>query len=693
MAAQYFSIFTEQGLALLREAIQNGTKLGITSMSFGDGNGAVPTPQASFTSLVHEVYKTSLNRLAPSSSNANWLEADAVIPSAVGGFNIREVGLWAGNTLVAYANYPATYKPSADQGTAQIKTIRIVLQIDNTANFELKIDASVVMATVEYVNELNQKLIKTVSSVNEMIAIENPTDGTVVCTKSYHQGLNKGGNTYYYDSSQSNSNDGGTVLNGWKSLDPNIKDATFFGAKLDGVTDDTTAVIKALNANGIVSIYGDTVLDRIGFDEGWRIEGKANIKYLRKPNIPCVLDTHTPQNLSKMKAVYVFAIWDLCELLQIKTAGYNTIIHYGYALAQGGNFTKVCNVADALGLKVIINSPNDVPPANDLLLQTRECVIGYYLVDEPQHNNISVSAQDLRISAWRAVTNKLLCTADNGVFGFENPTFSSNFDLVFVDYYYLSDFDDAVNKINAVMSWNELMFKCGNAKIIPCVGLFTDTSKVKNKAKQIKHSQEFFKMSDGALAAFAWDSKTSDPTHVDIVSDQDFYLTAKELNKVFEQKKYDNQAYIFSNGTGISNLLEIYNQSYSGVDIKPFTIIQSEVAIDERRQVFGDKGIAFRNAGGDIALKIKNFGYMAMSFVYRNHVDDTAINLKIYETQDDFYSKNYLSQKSMLHRDGYLVGCQVQQNYSVGLEVIAESTSPYFFKFLSGAVISNSWVN
>ncbi|MEG0529497.1 MAG: hypothetical protein RR578_04100, partial [Bacilli bacterium] len=49
----------------------------------------------------------------------------------------------------------------------------------------------------------------------------------------------------------------------------------------------------------------------------------------------------------------------------------------------------------------------------------------------------------------------------------------------------------------------------------------------------------FFKMSDGALAAFAWDSKTSDPTHVDIVSDQDFYLTAKELNKVFEQKKYD----------------------------------------------------------------------------------------------------------------------------------------------------------
>ncbi|HFE9765952.1 phage tail protein [Acinetobacter pittii] len=153
MAAQYHSIFTEQGLSLLREAIQNGTKLGITQMSFGDGNGFVPEPDATFTHLVNEIYRTDLNRLAPSSNNPNWLEADAVIPSAVGGFNIREVGLWAGEILVAYSNYPPTYKPTADQGTAQIKTIRIVLQIDNTANFELKIDASVVMATIQSVQD------------------------------------------------------------------------------------------------------------------------------------------------------------------------------------------------------------------------------------------------------------------------------------------------------------------------------------------------------------------------------------------------------------------------------------------------------------------------------------------------------------------------------------------------------------
>ncbi len=182
MAALYHSLFTEQGLALLRESIQNGTKLGITHMSFGDGGGSLPVPDPALTQMVNEVYRVQLNRLASSRENPNWLEADGVIPSAVGGFNIREVGLWAGNVMVAYANYPPTYKPSGDQGTAQIKTIRIVLQIDNTANFELKIDASVVMATVQFVdNKFNQ----TVTTIDKLEKITNldTWEGRTVDTK------------------------------------------------------------------------------------------------------------------------------------------------------------------------------------------------------------------------------------------------------------------------------------------------------------------------------------------------------------------------------------------------------------------------------------------------------------------------------------------------------------------------------
>ncbi len=264
MAALYHSLFTEKGLELLRESIQNGTKLGITHMSFGDGNGSLPTPDAKFTRMVNEVYRTALNRLSPSKENANWLEADGVIPSAVGGFNIREVGLWAGNVMVAYANYPPTYKPSGDQGTAQIKTIRIVLQIDNTANFELKIDASVVMATIQSVQEAKQDAIAyadktkthTVNTVGDLANITETWDGRTVYVKGYHKPENlalaqpfKGGGTRIYNDSRKNENDGFLCINGWVlQLDNNVVTPEQAGAKGDGITDDFIALKKVFTS-------------------------------------------------------------------------------------------------------------------------------------------------------------------------------------------------------------------------------------------------------------------------------------------------------------------------------------------------------------------------------------------------------------------------------------------------------------
>ena len=264
---QYYSIFTTQGLALLREAIQNGTKLGITAMSFGDGNGLVPEPDAEYKKLVNEVYTTQLNRLAPSQNNPNWLEADAVIPSAIGGFNIREVGLWAGNVLVAYANYPATYKPSADQGTAQIKTIRIVLQIDNTANFELKIDASVVMATIQSVEEAKQDAIKysdqtkthTINTMLNLNDISEKWEGRTVYVKGYHAPENlalaqpyRGGGTRIYNANRKNENDGFLCINGWElQIENNIVTPEQAGAKGDGVTDDYEAFTRLLRGTQI----------------------------------------------------------------------------------------------------------------------------------------------------------------------------------------------------------------------------------------------------------------------------------------------------------------------------------------------------------------------------------------------------------------------------------------------------------
>ncbi|OON25490.1 hypothetical protein BI372_14300 [Acinetobacter pittii] len=192
----YYSVFTEQGLELLTEAIQNGTKLGITSMAFGDGGGELPIPDASFRGLVNEVYRTQLNSLAPDPNNKNWLRAEAIIASAVGGFNIRELGLYAGDILVAYSNYPATYKPNPADGTARIMTFRMILQIDNTANFELKIDADIVMATIRAVEEakqeanqyselLSKQRILHVDSIEDLLSITNMASNDTAYVKSF----------------------------------------------------------------------------------------------------------------------------------------------------------------------------------------------------------------------------------------------------------------------------------------------------------------------------------------------------------------------------------------------------------------------------------------------------------------------------------------------------------------------------
>jgi len=189
MAEQiYYSVFTKKGLELLTEAIRNGTKLGITSMAFGDGGGSLPVPNEEFTQLINEVHRTQLNSLAPDPNNANWLRAEAIIASAVGGFNIRELGLYAGDVLVAYSNYPATYKPNPSDGTARIMTFRMVLQIDNTASFDLIIDADIVLATIQSVNdakaELYENTVNQVDSFDELSTILKVENKTVYVKQS-----------------------------------------------------------------------------------------------------------------------------------------------------------------------------------------------------------------------------------------------------------------------------------------------------------------------------------------------------------------------------------------------------------------------------------------------------------------------------------------------------------------------------
>ncbi|MFE4112693.1 phage tail protein [Kosakonia sp. YIM B13611] len=153
MTAKFFAILTNQGAALLANATALGTKLNITQMAVGDGNGTLPTPDATQTKLVNQRRIAPLNMLSVDTNNSSQIIAEQVIPENEGGFWIREIGLYDDNgVLIAVANCPETYKPLLQEGSGRTQTIRMVLIVSSTAAVTLKIDPSVVLATRKYVD-------------------------------------------------------------------------------------------------------------------------------------------------------------------------------------------------------------------------------------------------------------------------------------------------------------------------------------------------------------------------------------------------------------------------------------------------------------------------------------------------------------------------------------------------------------
>ena len=155
MSQTYFAILTAVGEAKLANAAALGTKLQISRMAVGDGNGNLPVPIRTQTALVHETYRADLNELKPDPANASQIIAELVIPETEGGYWLREMGLYdVAGDLIAVANCPPSYKPEMAEGSGRTQVLRMVLIVSSTAAVQLKIDPSVVLATRAYADSL-----------------------------------------------------------------------------------------------------------------------------------------------------------------------------------------------------------------------------------------------------------------------------------------------------------------------------------------------------------------------------------------------------------------------------------------------------------------------------------------------------------------------------------------------------------
>lgn len=153
MATKYLALLTNIGAAKLAKATALGTNVEITQLAVGDGNGVLPTPNPAQTALVHELRRAPLNMLTVDPANASQIIAEQVIPEDVGGWWIREIGLFdKDGDMVAIANCAETYKPQLQEGSGRVQVIRVILIVSSTEAVTLKIDPAVVLATRQYVD-------------------------------------------------------------------------------------------------------------------------------------------------------------------------------------------------------------------------------------------------------------------------------------------------------------------------------------------------------------------------------------------------------------------------------------------------------------------------------------------------------------------------------------------------------------
>ncbi|HFP7841249.1 TPA: phage tail protein, partial [Escherichia coli] len=155
MSTKFKTVITTAGAAKLAAATApGGRKVNITTMAVGDGGGKLPVPDAGQTGLIHEVWRHALNKISQDKRNSNYIIAELVIPPEVGGFWMRELGLYDdAGTLIAVANMAESYKPALAEGSGCSQTCRMVIIVSSVASVDLTIDTTTVMATQDYVDD------------------------------------------------------------------------------------------------------------------------------------------------------------------------------------------------------------------------------------------------------------------------------------------------------------------------------------------------------------------------------------------------------------------------------------------------------------------------------------------------------------------------------------------------------------
>lgn len=129
----FYTLITNVGKSKIANATVLGEKVALKTIQVGDGGGQYYEPSESQTQLRNKVWEGQIGKIEVDTDNPNWIITESVIPSKVGGFTIREVGIFdTEGDLIIIAKYPETYKPQLANGSTKDLILRTIIDLHST---------------------------------------------------------------------------------------------------------------------------------------------------------------------------------------------------------------------------------------------------------------------------------------------------------------------------------------------------------------------------------------------------------------------------------------------------------------------------------------------------------------------------------------------------------------------------------
>lgn len=496
------------------------------------------------------------------------------------------------------------------------------------------------------------------------------------------------------------------------------------GKVVVGKTDKTYKVSKIINSQGQAFI------------------GKLSLQ-LTRSSIPAatVSAFFTIAESNTFRGIYVQSAYDLCELLRIKSMGFNTLLHYCYFDNNGtidadGTIPQLVKNAATAGLNVVVNTQNSSGHGHGTVADVINSVdaytnvIGYSIIDEPGSGGHSLADQEAAISTARALTKKKLYSVDF-IWRLNTWTkpWSYNYDVFLVDsysMYYASG--TAAEKLNKDLSKmrtdiGAAMKMTGNARVIPCFQAYAhpETTPVEGISGSyafdvdqiVAASRVFGKVGNGDFACFVWDGGME----INASNNSKIQSMIKDVvNHAGKGEQFITEAMIFG-GVGSVYQRSLHDilgkvqvrdpgnsvDSWLGGGAWPVRLItgSSETPIRTTTANINISGIAFNKSFSRLVTKQNARQYVTAFGVFENYgtsLTGTA-TLNLYTTPDGGYIENTIYSGGVTGGSPFRLSSKTTNAFDgVGEDLVIgialSNSSDYmdnYRRFIYGMFVSTNW--